>query len=121
MAAARSSLRHAPPAAALPSEGTAMARILGAITASHTPTIGFAFDRQKQDDPAWAPIFEAFRPIQRWLEEKKPDVLAQMTIAEYATLGGVEGAEVIMWLIARGALSGAVRKVHQSYYLPSMT
>ncbi len=268
-----------------------MARILGAITASHTPTIGFAFDRQKQDDPIWAPIFEAFQPIQRWLEEKKPDVLcyvfndhvtsfffdhysafalgvgdsyavadegggprnlpplrghtglaqhigsslmadefdmsffqnkpldhgcfsplsmmmppkpdwwapivplqvgvlqfpipsaarcfklgqalrraiesypedlnvaliatgglshqvhgeragfnntewdmrflelfekdpdslAQMTIAEYATLGGVEGAEVIMWLIARGALSGAVRKVHQSYYLPSMT
>src|SRR5260370_29446457 len=56
-------------------EGTAMARILGAITASHTPTIGFAFDRQKQDDPIWAPIFEAFKPIQRWLEEKKPDVL----------------------------------------------
>lgn len=26
-----------------------------------------------------------------------------------------------MWLIARGALSGAVRKVHESYYLPSMT
>ena len=52
-----------------------MARILGAITASHTPTIGFAFDRQKQEDPAWAPIFEAFRPIQQWLEEKKPDVL----------------------------------------------
>jgi gallate dioxygenase len=52
-----------------------MARILGAITASHTPTIGFAFDRQKQDDPTWAPIFDAFRPIQHWLEEKKPDVL----------------------------------------------
>ena len=268
-----------------------MARILGAITASHTPTIGFAFDRQKQDDPVWAPIFEAFRPVQRWLEEKRPDAifyvfndhvtsfffdhysafalgigdiyavadegggprdlpplrgharlarhigaslmadefdmsffqekpldhgcfsplsmmmpprpdwlapivplqvgvlqfpipsasrcfklgqalrraiesypehldvaliatgglshqvhgeragfnntewdmrfldlfekdpeaLARMTIAEYATLGGVEGAEVIMWLVARGALSGAVRKLHQSYYLPSMT
>ena len=52
-----------------------MARILGAITASHTPTIGFAYDQQKQDDPVWAPIFEAFRPIQQWLEEKKPDVL----------------------------------------------
>jgi gallate dioxygenase len=268
-----------------------MARILGAITASHTPTIGFALDHQKQDDPVWAPIFEAFRPIRQWLEEKKPDVifyvfndhvtsfffdhysafalgvgesyevadegggprdlpplrghpglahhigsslmadefdmsffqqkpldhgcfsplsvmmphrpdwplpivplqvgvlqfpipsaarcyklgqavrraiesypedlnvvliatgglshqvhgeragfnntewdlrflelfetdpaaLAAMTIAEYATLGGAEGAEVIMWLVARGALSGAVRKVHQSYYLPLMT
>jgi len=26
-----------------------------------------------------------------------------------------------MWLIMRGALSEKVRKVHQSYYLPSMT
>lgn len=52
-----------------------MARILGAVATSHSPTIGFALDRRKQDDPAWAPIFEAYRPVQRWLEEKKPDVL----------------------------------------------
>lgn len=52
-----------------------MARILGAVATSHTPTIGFALDRNKQDDPVWAPIFEAFRPLQNWLEEKKPDVL----------------------------------------------
>ena len=52
-----------------------MARILGGIASSHTPTIGFALDRGKQDDPAWAPIFEAFRPIQAWLAERKPDVL----------------------------------------------
>ncbi len=36
-----------------------MARIIGAIATSHTPTIGFAYDRNKQDDPVWAPIFEA--------------------------------------------------------------
>jgi gallate dioxygenase len=52
-----------------------MARIVGAIASSHTPTIGFAFDKKKQDDPVWAPIFEAYRPIQAWLEAKKPDVL----------------------------------------------
>jgi gallate dioxygenase len=52
-----------------------MARILGAIASSHTPTIGFAFDKRKQDDPVWAPIFEAYVPIQAWLAEKKPDVL----------------------------------------------
>jgi gallate dioxygenase len=34
-----------------------MARILGAVASSHTPTIGFALDTHKQDDPAWAPIF----------------------------------------------------------------
>ena len=268
-----------------------MARIIGAIATSHTPTIGFAYDRQKQDDPVWKPIFEAYAPVQAWLAEQKPDALVfiyndhvtsfffdhyspfvlgigesyavadegggardlppvrghaalaqhigtavmaeefdmsffqdrpldhgcfsplsmmlphepewpvpivplqvgvlqfpipsarrcwklgqalrraiesypedikvvmvatgglshqvhgeragfnntdwdlrfldlyekdpvaltRMTIAELATLGGVEGAEVVMWLIARGALSAHVRKLHQSYYLPSMT
>lgn len=268
-----------------------MARIVGAVAASHTPTIGFAYDKQKQNDPVWAPIFEAFRPVQQWLMEKKPDALfyifndhvtsfffdhysafalgiddrypvadegggardlpplkghaalaqhigkclmadefdmsffqgkaldhgcfsplsmmlphepewpvpivplqvgvlqfpiptaarcyklgqavrraiesypedlsvviaatgglshqvhgeragfnntewdaqfleifekdperlTRMTHAEYATLGGLEGAEVIMWLVMRGAMSANVRKVHQTYYLPSMT
>lgn len=52
-----------------------MARIIGAIATSHTPTIGFALDAKKQDDPAWKPIFDGYRPIQRWLAEKQPDVL----------------------------------------------
>jgi gallate dioxygenase len=268
-----------------------MARIVGAVASSHTPTIGFALDAHKQNDPAWAPIFESYKPVQRWLAEKSPDVLllifndhvtsfffdhysqfalgigdsyavadegggpralppvrgharlahhiaaglvadefdlsyfqdkaldhgcfsplsmlwphepdwpgaivplqvgvlefpvpsarrcyrlgqslrkaiesypedlkvvlvatgglshqvhgercgfnntewdmrfldliekdpirlTEMTIAEYATLGGVEGAEIIMWLVMRGAMSEKVRKLHQSYYLPSMT
>lgn len=268
-----------------------MARIIGAIACSHTPTIGFAFDKKKQEDPVWKPIFEAFAPVRQWLEDKKPDVLfviyndhvsafffdhysafalgvgqqhpvadegggarelpplsghpqlaqhigrslvadefdmsffqdkaldhgvfsplsllcphepawpvpviplqvgvlqqpvpsarrcyklgqalrraiesypddikvaivatgglshqvhgeragfnntawdaqfldliendpvriTEMTQAELATLGGFEGAEVIMWLVMRGALSANIRKMHQSYYLPSMT
>ncbi|MGF6347129.1 gallate dioxygenase [Variovorax sp. W2I14] len=268
-----------------------MARIIGAVACSHTPTIGFAFDKKKQQDPVWAPIFEAFAPVQRWLAERQPDVLffiyndhvsafffdhysafslgvgeqhavadegcgardlpplaghpalaqhigrslvadefdmsffqdraldhgvfspmsllcphepawpvpviplqvgvlqspvpsarrcyrlgqalrraiesypedlkvaivatgglshqvhgeragfnntawdaqfldliendpvrlTEMTQAELATLGGMEGAEVIMWLVMRGALSSNIRKTHQSYYLPSMT
>jgi gallate dioxygenase len=268
-----------------------VARIIGGIASSHTPTIGFALDRHKQDDPAWAPIFQGYKPVQDWLAEKKPDVLfmiyndhvtsfffdhyshftlgigdsyapadegggprplppvrghtglahhvasalvadefdlsffqdrpmdhgffsplsmlwphepdwpaavvplqvgvlqfpipsalrcyklgqslrraiesypedlsvvvvgtgglshqvhgeragfnntpwdmqflelvekdplrlTQFTIADYATLGGFESAEVIMWLVMRGALSANVKKIHQSYYLPSMT
>ena len=268
-----------------------MATIVGAVASSHTPTIGFALDTHKENDPAWAPIFEAYKPVQNWLAEKKPDVLllvfndhvtsfffdhysqfalgigdsyavadegggpralppvkghpalarhiaaglvadefdlsyfqdkpldhgcfsplsmlwpheptwpgamiplqigvlefpipsarrcyklgqslrkaiesypenlkvalvatgglshqvhgercgfnntewdlkfldlfekdpetlADMTIAEYAELGGVEGAEIIMWLVVRGALSPKIKKLHQSYYLPSMT
>lgn len=268
-----------------------MAKIIGGLAVSHTPTIGFAVDHNKQQEGAWAPIFDGFAPMQRWLEEKKPDVLlyvfndhvtsfffdhysafvlgiddeyavadegggprdlppvkghaalsqhigaslmadefdmsffqdkaldhglfsplsalapwqggwpmqvvplavgvlqfpiptahrcyklgqalkravesfpedlkvavvatggvshqvhgercgfnnpewdaqfidllindperlTEMTLAEYATLGGLEGAEVIMWLIMRGALSANVEKLHQDYYLPSMT
>lgn len=39
-----------------------MANILGGIAVSHTPTIGFAVDHHKQQDPAWAPIFQSFEP-----------------------------------------------------------
>ncbi|HET6801006.1 MAG TPA: gallate dioxygenase [Casimicrobiaceae bacterium] len=52
-----------------------MARIVGGIAASHTPTIGFAYDRNKRDDPVWAPIFEHFAPLSAWLADKRPDVL----------------------------------------------
>mgnify|MGYP001071571644 CR=1 FL=1 len=52
-----------------------MARIIGGLAASHTPTIGFAFDRDKRDDPAWAPIFKVFAPMQAWIAEQRPDVL----------------------------------------------
>lgn len=52
-----------------------MATIIGGIAASHTPTIGFAFDRDKRADPAWAPIFAAFDPVRQWIAEQRPDVL----------------------------------------------
>jgi gallate dioxygenase len=52
-----------------------MARIIGGIGVSHSPTIGFAKDKNQQNDPVWAPIFEAFAPIKDWLREKSPDAL----------------------------------------------
>jgi protocatechuate 4,5-dioxygenase beta chain len=55
------------------------------------------------------------------LIEKDPERLAAMSIDDYVRLGGNEGAEVIMWLIMRGALAPTVKKVHQSYYLPMTT
>jgi gallate dioxygenase len=51
-----------------------MARIIGAIATSHTPTIGFAHDRKTRDDPVWGPIFTAYEPIRAWIAERKPDV-----------------------------------------------
>ena len=52
-----------------------MARIIGGIGTSHVPTIGMAFDKGKQNDPDWKPLFEGYAPVAKWLAEKKPDVL----------------------------------------------
>ncbi len=52
-----------------------MARIIGGIGTSHVPTIGVAYDKKKQDDPAWAPMFDGYKPVAKWLAEKKPDAL----------------------------------------------
>ena len=52
-----------------------MARIIGGVAASHTPTIGFAYDQNKEDTDDWGPIFKAFEPVQQWFTEKKPDAI----------------------------------------------
>jgi gallate dioxygenase len=52
-----------------------MASIIGGVAVSHTPTIGFAYDTNKQDDPAWAPIFRSFEPVREWFAQNKPDAL----------------------------------------------
>jgi gallate dioxygenase len=55
------------------------------------------------------------------LLEADPEALTTLTHAEYAERGGFEGAEVIMWLIMRGAMTERIRRLHRTYYLPSMT
>lgn len=52
-----------------------MARIIGGIGASHTPTIGFAKDTKRPDDPEWSRVFELFEPLKEWVRSKNPDVL----------------------------------------------
>ena len=52
-----------------------MARIIGGIGTSHVPTIGMAYDRKKQNDPDWAPLFKGYEPVAAWLTQRKPDVL----------------------------------------------
>lgn len=71
-------------------------------------------ERAGFNNPAWDA---------RFLEmlEKDPETLTQMTHAQLATLGGFEGAEVIMYLVMRGAMSSAIKRLHHAYYLPSMT
>lgn len=53
-----------------------MAKIVAGIGTSHVPSIGRAYDQNKQQDPAWQPLFEGYEPVKRWLaEEVKADVV----------------------------------------------
>ena len=51
-----------------------MGRIVGGIGLSHVPSVGPAYDRGKQQDPAWKPLFDAYIPVREWLAKLKPDV-----------------------------------------------
>ena len=39
------------------------------------------------------------------LLEKDPQKLTELSISDFAKRGGIEGAEVVMWLVMRGALT----------------
>ncbi len=51
-----------------------MAKIVGGITTSHVPAIGRAIAQNLQQDGYWKPFFDGFAPVQKWLDEVKPDV-----------------------------------------------
>jgi gallate dioxygenase len=71
-------------------------------------------ERSGFNNPAWDREFLD-------LLESDPESLASLTHAEFAERGGMEGSEVIMWLVMRGALTPRIRRLHRTYYLPSMT
>ena len=49
-----------------------------------------------------------------------PEGLAQMPHIDYVREAGSEGIELVMWLIARGAMSDAPPKVlHRFYHVPA--
>jgi len=51
-----------------------VAKIVGGIGLSHVPSVGPAYDRGKQQDPAWKPLFDAYVPVREWLARLKADV-----------------------------------------------
>ncbi|MBC7380721.1 MAG: protocatechuate 3,4-dioxygenase [Burkholderiaceae bacterium] len=53
--------------------------------------------------------------------ERDPESLTQLTHQTMMERFGVEGIELIMWLVMRGALSGAARRIHKNYYAPMTT
>lgn len=53
--------------------------------------------------------------------ERDPQSLTGLTHQTLMERFGVEGIELIMWLVMRGALSDCARKVHRHYYAPMTT
>jgi protocatechuate 4,5-dioxygenase beta chain len=48
-----------------------------------------------------------------------PDGQAAVPHIDYVREAGSEGIELVMWLIMRGALGGAVREVYRFYHVPA--
>jgi protocatechuate 4,5-dioxygenase beta chain len=53
--------------------------------------------------------------------ERDPESLADLTHEQMMEKYGVEGIELIMWLVMRGALSDKARRIHRNYYAPMTT
>jgi len=53
--------------------------------------------------------------------ETDPQSLAELTHQTLMERFGVEGIELIMWLVMRGALSDGARCIHRNYYAPMTT
>lgn len=53
--------------------------------------------------------------------ENDPESLAGLTHQVMMEKYGVEGIELIMWLVMRGALSAGAKRVHRHYYAPMTT
>ena len=55
--------------------------------------------------------------LDRLVEE--PEELAQVSHVEYVREAGSEGIELVMWLIARGAMDADVDVLHRFYHVPA--
>jgi len=57
----------------------------------------------------------------RFLDElaRNPREVARIPFIEYVREAGSEGIELVMWLIARGALDERVREVYRFYHVPA--
>lgn len=47
-----------------------------------------------------------------------PEALTRYSIHDLVRLAGAQGAELILWLIMRGALGDKVNKLHSNYHIP---
>lgn len=52
-----------------------MAVLIGGIGSSHAPSIAYAYDAGHEGRPEWKPLFQAYEPVRRWLEETRTNVM----------------------------------------------
>jgi protocatechuate 4,5-dioxygenase beta chain len=79
-------------------------RVIAGIGLSHVPSVGPAYDRGKQQDAAWKPLFDAYIPVREWLQKLAPDIaivvyndhVAEFTFDRYPTfaLGVADGYRI---------------------------
>jgi protocatechuate 4,5-dioxygenase, beta chain len=50
---------------------------------------------------------------------KDPEALSQVPHIDYLRLAGSEGIEMVMWLVARGAMDEKVEEKHRFYHVPA--
>ncbi len=48
----------------------------------------------------------------------EPEVLAELTVADFIEQGGAQGVEFNMWMGMRGALSNKLELLHSNYHIP---
>ena len=61
------------------------------------------------------------KPFDLYCLEKivhEPELLARYSIRELVEFAGTQGPELVQWLIMRGALGPAVRKLEENYHVP---
>ncbi len=51
-----------------------MARIVGGVTTSHIPAIGYAMTDGREQEPYWKRFFDGYEPVKEWLAEVDPDI-----------------------------------------------
>jgi hypothetical protein len=78
-----------------------MGRIVGGVGLSHVPSIGPVVDRNRTQEPAWKPLFDAYIPVREWLaryreehEQDDPEAV-HVQILRRGTLGWLTGGRLV--------------------------
>ena len=78
-----------------------MATIIGGIGTSHVPTIAVAYDKGRQNEPAWAPLFDGYKPVAEIMLMNFTTVAMDMIFNHAAKLRFMSGGQTNVPLVIR--------------------